>query len=154
MNFAKSGRGLRSKIEALPYIGGVNVIDAEGNPVKPIDTGIKCEKCESPMVIKRSFRGPFLGCSDYPKCRSTKQLPPELKEKLKKEEGDAPAKKKAVAVDAPPDIKCPECEGPMKLRPGRWGKSFYGCANYPKCKGTKEPSEATLEKITAATEGS
>ena len=38
----------------------------------------------------------------------------------------------------------------MTVRPGRRGY-FLGCRNYPKCKGTKEPSEATLEKITAAT---
>ena len=35
------------------------------------------------MIVKRSFRGPFLSCSAYPKCRSTKPVPEELKEKLK-----------------------------------------------------------------------
>ena len=40
----------------------------------------------------------------------------------------------------------------MTVRRGRRG-FFLGCSNYPKCKGTKEPSEATLEKITAFTGG-
>ena len=119
-------------------------VDAEGKPVKPIETGVVCDKCGSAMVVKRSFRGPFLGCSGYPSCRSTKPVPEELKAKLKAEDDANPAKKKAVAADAPADVKCPECDGPMKLRPGRWGKFFYGCADYPKCKGTmKAPAAAS-----------
>ncbi len=35
---------------------------------------IKCEKCGKPMVVRRSRRGHFLGCSGYPKCRSTLNL--------------------------------------------------------------------------------
>ena len=35
---------------------------------------VKCEKCGKPMVVRRSRRGPFLGCSGYPKCRSTLNL--------------------------------------------------------------------------------
>jgi DNA topoisomerase-1 len=123
---------------AYPKCKNIVNVDAEGKPIKPIDTGVTCDKCGSPMVVKRSFRGSFLGCSAYPKCRSTKPMPEELKEMLKKEDAAAPAKKKSVAIDAPADIKCPECDGPMKLRPGRWGKFFYGCANYPKCKGTRQ----------------
>ena len=45
---------------------------------------------------------------------------------------------------------CDQCGGKMVVRPGRRG-FFLGCAGYPKCKGTKEPSEATLEKIMAVT---
>ena len=123
---------------AYPKCKNIVNVDAEGKPVKPIDTGVVCDKCGSPMHVKRSFRGSFLGCSGYPNCRSTKPLPEELKEKLKAEDAAAPEKKKSVAVDAPPDIKCPECDGPMKLRPGRWGKFFFGCSNYPKCKGTRQ----------------
>ena len=35
---------------------------------------IKCEKCGKPMVVRNSRRGRFLGCSGYPKCRSTLNL--------------------------------------------------------------------------------
>ena len=38
----------------------------------------------------------------------------------------------------------------MTVRRGKRG-FFLGCAKYPKCKGTKEPGEATMEKITAVT---
>ena len=35
----------------------------------------------------------------------------------------------------------------MKLRSGRGGSYFLGCAKYPKCKGTREVSEELLEKV-------
>ena len=41
---------------------------------------------------------------------------------------------------------CENCGGAMTGRRGKRG-FFLGCSSYPKCKGTKEPSEATLEKI-------
>ena len=51
-------------------------LDKEGKPlppkVPPIKTTVKCEKCGSHMVLRDSKRGPFLGCSTFPKCRSTK----------------------------------------------------------------------------------
>ncbi len=42
---------------------------------KPIPTDILCEECGSPMVIREGRRGKFLGCTGYPKCRGTKELP-------------------------------------------------------------------------------
>jgi DNA topoisomerase-1 len=57
-------------------------IDKQGNvlPEKPPpeSTGISCYKCkEGELVIRQSKKGPFLGCSRFPKCRtiiSIKQL--------------------------------------------------------------------------------
>jgi DNA topoisomerase-1 len=40
----------------------------------------------------------------------------------------------------------------MKLRPGRGGKFFLGCAKYPKCKGTREASPELLEKVHAVSQ--
>jgi DNA topoisomerase-1 len=134
---------------AYPKCKNIVNVDAEGKPIKPIDTGVVCDKCGSPMNVKRSFRGSFLGCSAYPSCRSTKPIPEELKEKLKEIDAAMP-KKKSVAIDAPADIKCPECDGPMKLRPGRWGKYFFGCNKYPKCKGTMQASPELVEELQKA----
>jgi DNA topoisomerase-1 len=122
-------------------------VDAQGNPMKPIETGLSCEKCGSTMVVKRGPRGPFLGCSAYPKCRSTMQVPADLKEKLKDILPPPPKKKEAPAVEV--RETCPECDAPMKLRPGRGGY-FLGCSKYPKCKGTREASPELLEQILAA----
>src|SRR5205085_8735809 len=121
---------------AYPKCKNIVNVDAEGKPIKPIETGITCDKCGSAMTVKRSFRGPFLGCSNYPSCRSTKPVPEELKEKLKAQDAAMPQRKKVAVVDAPDNIKCPQCDGPMKVRSGFGGKPFYGCAKYPKCKGT------------------
>lgn len=100
------------------------------------------------MGVKSGRRGAFLGCLNYPKCRSTAPIPDDLKEQL----GEA-----ATAAPGGPDLKtiepvevCDDCGGPMTVRKGRRG-FFLGCAKYPKCKGTKEPGEATMEKITAVT---
>ena len=66
---------------------------------------------------------------------------------------------KPTADPGAPDLKtlavdetCENCGGAMTVRRGKRG-FFLGCSGYPKCKGTKEPSEATLEKITAFTGG-
>ena len=87
-----------------------------GQPGQADDTGIACEKCGSPMAVKQGFRGPFLGCSAYPKCRSTKPLPAEMKEKLKDMHPGSRRKKTSRMCKI--DDTCPECGGPMKLRQG------------------------------------
>ena len=130
--------------------------DADGNPAKPADTGIKCDKCGSPMIIRTSWRGPFLSCSGYPKCRNAKSINAELKEQLKDILPEMPAAKpKDAAKPAGPQVeideKCPECDAPMRLQKSRFGgRYFLGCTKYPKCKGTKQPSAKVLEAIAAA----
>lgn len=34
----------------------------------------KCPKCSSPLKVRKSIYGSFLGCSNYPKCRYTEQI--------------------------------------------------------------------------------
>jgi DNA topoisomerase-1 len=118
-------------------------VDAEGNLIVQTDLGVKCEKCSGPMNVRKGPRGPFLGCAAYPKCRSTKPIPEELKEKVNAMYPPPPK------VDIP-EIEitdtCPECDGPMKLRPGRKG-FFLGCTKYPKCKGTKPLDPELAEKL-------
>jgi DNA topoisomerase-1 len=73
----------------------------------------KCDKCDSPMLIKTGRYGKFLACSGYPKCKNIQPL-----EKPKSTE-----------------IACPECgEGEMMEKKSRYGKIFYSCNRYPKCK--------------------
>lgn len=35
------------------------------------------------------------------------------------------------------ELKCPECGGAMASRTGQYGR-FWGCKNYPQCKGTRD----------------
>lgn len=128
--------------------------DDQGNPVKPADTGISCEKCNSPMIVKSSWRGPFLSCSAYPKCRSTKSINAELREKLKDILPPMP-EKKAAAKSSMPEVEiketCPECGSPMRLQKSRFGGRFFlGCTKYPGCKGTSKVSPELQSRIDAA----
>jgi DNA topoisomerase-1 len=146
-------------------------LDKEGNPLPPkvkILTTVKCEKCGSAMYLRDSKRGPFLGCSTYPKCRGTKwfkkiegddlkqveALLPLLKEEggkardlAAKITGEIPASNGvAAAKNIATDIDCEECGQPMVIRSGRRGK-FLGCSNYPKCRNTAEVPAKLLEQL-------
>lgn len=84
---------------------------------------IKCESCGKPMAIKRSRRGPFLGCTGYPKCRQTAKLPDDIKLPER-------AKPKPFGED------CEKCGKPLVIREGRRGP-FVSCSGYPGCRNTR-----------------
>ena len=115
-------------------------------PLPPIETGMTCEKCGSKMVVRKSWRGPFLSCSGFPKCRNAKSLPAELKEKFKDRLPAPPPKKELPAVTVT-DL-CPECGSPMKLASAR-GRYFLGCTTWAKtkCKGTRPVSPELMKQI-------
>lgn len=46
------------------------------------------------------------------------------------------SRKSYKAPKASGEGPCPKCEGPTKKRSGPYGM-FYGCMNYPQCKGTR-----------------
>src|SRR4029079_7660065 len=73
-----------------------------------IATDEKCEKCGSPMVIKFGRFGEFLACSNYPECKTTKEMA------------------KGAAAEATADdeqIICEKCGKPMQLKRSRFGQS-------------------------------
>ncbi|MCG3179375.1 MAG: DNA topoisomerase 1 [Phycisphaerae bacterium] len=41
---------------------------------KVIETGIACEKCQRPMVVRTGRKGMFLACTGFPRCRNTRNL--------------------------------------------------------------------------------
>ena len=47
-----------------------------------IATDIDCDECGKPMIIRNGRRGTFLGCSGYPKCKNTGEVPAKLLEEL------------------------------------------------------------------------
>jgi DNA topoisomerase-1 len=155
MALRQSARGPFLGCTGYPKCRSTMPVDDQGKPVVPVQVDVPCPKCGGPMALKQGRRGGFLGCLKYPKCRGTAQLSDELKEKL----GDAAT---AVAAPSAPrlDLKtivvdepCEQCGGAMVVRRGRRGP-FLGCGNYPKCKNTREPDEATREKIAALEAGS
>ena len=38
------------------------------------EIGRKCPKCKSELLLRKSFYGEFIGCSNYPKCRYTEKI--------------------------------------------------------------------------------
>jgi DNA topoisomerase-1 len=127
--------------------------DAEGRPVQPPETGINCEKCGRPMIVKSSWRGPFLACTGYPQCRGTKSINAELREKLK--DILPPEEKKDKKKSGIPQVEitetCTECGAPLKLMKSRFGPGYYlGCSKYPDCKGKGKITPELQAKIDAA----
>ncbi|HEV7763935.1 MAG TPA: type I DNA topoisomerase [Thermoanaerobaculia bacterium] len=88
-----------------------------------LETDEKCETCGSPMVIKFGRFGEFLACTNYPECKTTKEMP----------KGDA-----AEATSDDEQIICDKCGKPMQLKRSRFGQ-FFACTGYPDCKNTKDP---------------
>lgn len=99
----------------------------------PVLTEHKCDKCGSPMAIRSSARGQFLGCSAYPKCKNAQPMP----------DGASPAPSAEIPKPAPviTEEKCEKCGAPMARRKGKFGE-FLGCTGYPKCKNIKKLAPA------------
>jgi DNA topoisomerase-1 len=88
-----------------------------------LETDEKCENCGAPMVIKFGRFGEFLACTNYPECKTTKEM----------------AKGHAAEAEAEGEqIVCEKCGKPMQLKRSRFGQ-FYACTGYPECKHTKDP---------------
>ena len=90
------------------------------------ETGLKCDKCGSDMLVRKSrFGQEFIACSNFPKCRNAKNF---------NKEGDtytiAEPKLKTT------DEKCPKCGKDMVVKNGKFGE-FLACSGYPKCKTIK-----------------
>jgi len=78
--------------------------------IEPKPAGIDCPTCGKPMVYRSSRFGEFIGCSDYPECKTIHRPP-------------------AAKVETP----CPKCGGEVVQKRSKKGTIFYGCANYPTC---------------------
>ncbi|MDO8953767.1 MAG: type I DNA topoisomerase [Gammaproteobacteria bacterium] len=81
-----------------------------------------CPDCGKPLSIRLGKRGRFIGCTGYPECSYTR---------AHTNAGEAPAE--PTAVEIVDGRTCPDCEGPLHIKQGKYGK-FIGCGNYPKCK--------------------
>lgn len=99
-------------------------------------TDEKCEKCGSPMVIKMGRFGKFLACTNYPECKTTKNI------------------SKTGEIEEPETTNevCETCGKPLVLKRGRFGK-FLACSDYPTCKTTKRIEKTTGVKCPECKEG-
>jgi DNA topoisomerase I len=101
-----------------------------------------CPDCGSGLLMRFGRYGTFVGCSNYPQCKYTRDLAPAAAPAKSAaaggEAGAAGATGEAAAPAAAEEIPpCEECGKPMALRRSRFG-TFYGCTGYPDCKGIRK----------------
>jgi DNA topoisomerase-1 len=106
-----------------------------------IPTDEKCDNCGLPMVIKFGRFGQFLSCSNYPECRTTREVAkPASAEGDAKSAGAAASSAKTGQADAAGEDEpesCELCGKPMALKRGRFGQ-FLGCTGYPECRNIRK----------------
>ena len=152
---------------AYPDCQGALKLDRVGNvkppTAPPLAVDVPCPKCQTPLLLRRSKRGPWLGCAKYPKCRGRaawtsmdeakrKQLEQLLDEhekahpqpQLKKMDGTpitglynpVTGQMLDAAASAGPreaGVNCPNCGEPMVIRIGKRGE-FLACSGFPRCR--------------------
>lgn len=102
----------------------------------PVPIGEMCEVCgpngnsedekiralpPGELSKRWSKNGWFAGCSNYPKCKNTRDMGPDG--------NGAPPPKET-------DIDCDKCGKKMAIRSGRYGE-FLSCTGYPACKNAR-----------------
>ena len=129
----------------------------------PLDE--KCPDCGSQLLMRFGRYGTFVGCSNYPTCKYTRDLEPAAANggtagssandggaqtaagapgsaNSTGSTGSSSSAGSTTANGAPAAAAeeippCEECGRPMALRRSRFG-TFYGCTGYPDCKGIRK----------------
>lgn len=125
-----------------------------------IKSDYNCPKCSKPMLLRGGRFGPFLGCSDYPECKTVLNISKDGVPFPKDRESEEKCPKcgTAMTIKHGPygeylqcsnelckhrmtllktiGVKCPKegCEGEVIEKRSRRGKTFYGCSMWSKTK--------------------
>jgi len=91
-----------------------------------------CPKCGKEMKVRHGRFGAFLGCTGFPDCKGTVNIP-------KKGEN-------IPSQDELPGCPAVGCDGQLAARRSRYGKIFYSCSNYPDCDVIGNAVDQVLEK--------
>ncbi len=114
-----------------------------------------CPACKGELRVRRSRKGEFISCSNYPECKQAYPKPKGAKVEATELvcEICAAPRVKVIRRGVPPaticinpDCEsnkhlsdmgiCPECGANLRLLYSRAGKRFLGCTAYPACKRT------------------
>jgi DNA topoisomerase I len=108
-------------------------------PRLPLLHPADCQICGAPM--ERVFSGKskqwFASCSRWPDCDGTLPL-----------EADGRVGEPEPEPEPDEDVRCQICDKPMLLRSGKFGR-FFGCVDYPKCKGIRNLQQRLVYRETA-----
>jgi DNA topoisomerase-1 len=78
-----------------------------------------CPECGSPLSIRLGRHGRFIGCTNYPECKYTRDL--------------GEGREESTEPEVLEGRTCPKCDSPLVVKEGRYGK-FAGCSAYPECR--------------------
>lgn len=97
-----------------PTCRNTKAVDKNGVPLKreenqPEPAGFKCELCGGEMLVRHGRYGVFYACSNYPRCRFTKQKTNDI------------------------GVTCPDCGAKIITKFSRGHRLFYSCERYPEC---------------------
>ena len=138
-----------------PFKGEVESVKGEKFVGEALDE--ECPECKSQLSKKFGRNGYFIACTGYPECKYTrpingeKQAEPEVSDETCDECGkqlllkegrygkylNCPDCKINRSLNKPKSlgIDCPSCKkGEIMEKKSRYGKIFYSCNRYPKCK--------------------
>jgi DNA topoisomerase-1 len=114
-----------------------------------IPTNEICQNCGSPMVIKFGRFGQFLACTNYPECRTTREVAKPASGEANNEPtqsattvtGGAASPPLTPTNDDEEAEACELCGRPMALKRGRFGQ-FLGCTGYPECRNIRKVAKS------------
>ncbi len=114
-----------------------------------------CPDCKGTLRVKRSRKGEFIACSNYPECKRAYPKPKGAKVEptdryceickaplVKVIRRGMPPADQCLNPECESNRKvqsmgtCPECGAELRLIYSRAGKRFVGCSAYPNCKRT------------------
>ncbi len=104
-----------------------------------IPTNEVCDNCGAAMVIKFGRFGQFLACSNYPECRTTREIArPAANGETETATASSSASAESKAEGSgETEEECELCGKPMALKRGRFGQ-FLGCTGYPECRNIRK----------------
>lgn len=122
MTLRRSKRGPFLGCSGYPNCSGTMPCSESGEPLRKVtaeSVAQPCPECGSKMEVRFARGRTFLGCTGYPKCKATGQLP----------EGVYVERPKPEAAGA----RCEKCGRGMVIRKSRRGP-FLSCSGFPKCR--------------------
>ncbi len=157
MRYRKSAHGAFWGCSQYPKCKGLRNVDGEdkspSNDTKKssskkkttkqtVNKDVQCPQCQKPMRLVPEKEGKykaFWSCTEYPKCKGTRQHEDETKTKAKtktKSKNNTQAKTKPQTNNNVSPA-CPECGSEMYRVPAQNGKpEHYTCCHAPDCSGT------------------
>lgn len=104
----------------------------------------ECPVCGKAMVLREARKGKtegkkFWGCTQFPKCRGVVELEQEMPVDESNSEAEPLSSEPLCPEPVCPAPLCPGCNGEMVKRISKKGKNagkeFWGCKDFPNCRG-------------------